>query len=177
MGSGRAGKQKVKLGPGLASRPDFIAEYGDHLPRVFPYCLITAFSTSIIIIMLNGMVFQFAVGNVINALAVGYSWKYGDPKMENFRKTLEEFLQFATKPTILLLELYPWIRYLEPPFDIGFKKLKDTNEQFVSFFLEEIRKHKETLDENEPPRDYTDAYLIEMNKRLKAGNQGESDHF
>uniref|UniRef100_A0A914WPL1 Cytochrome P450 n=1 Tax=Plectus sambesii TaxID=2011161 RepID=A0A914WPL1_9BILA len=114
----------------------------------------------------------FAVGNVINVMVVGYAWKFGDQKMEEFRKTLEEFGLAATKPTIFLLELYPWIRFFEPPFNIGYKRLKEINDHFRSFFIEEIRKHKETLDENQPPRDYTDAYLIEMNKRIKAGNQG-----
>uniref|UniRef100_A0A914WJ52 Cytochrome P450 n=1 Tax=Plectus sambesii TaxID=2011161 RepID=A0A914WJ52_9BILA len=116
--------------------------------------------------------FTFAVGNVINVMIVGYAWKFGDQKMEEFRKTLEELPMAATKPTVLLLELYPWIRYFEPPFNMGLKHVKHLSDKFRSFFLEEIRKHKETLDENEPPRDYTDAYLIEMNKRIKAGNQG-----
>ncbi len=76
------------------------------------------------------------------------------------------------KPSILLLELYPWIRFLEPPLNIGFQELKKCNDKFKGFFFEEIRKHKETIDMNELPRDYADAYLIEMNKRMKAGNQG-----
>ena len=92
--------------------------------------------------------------------------------MIKFREALDAFLNSATKPSILLLELYPWIRFLEPPLNIGFQELKKFNEQFKAFFFEEIRKHKETIDEKELPRDYADAYLIEMNKRIKAGNQG-----
>uniref|UniRef100_A0A914XMW4 Uncharacterized protein n=1 Tax=Plectus sambesii TaxID=2011161 RepID=A0A914XMW4_9BILA len=117
--------------------------------------------------------FTFAVGNVINTMVVGYAWKFGDQKMEEFRKTLEELPMAATKPTVLLLELHPWIRYFEPPFNIGLKHVKHLSDMFRSFFLEEIRKHKEMLNENEPPRDYTEAYLIDMNKRIKAGNQGD----
>uniref|UniRef100_A0A914X7R8 Cytochrome P450 n=1 Tax=Plectus sambesii TaxID=2011161 RepID=A0A914X7R8_9BILA len=113
----------------------------------------------------------FAVGNVINVMIVGYAWKFGDQRMKEFQAIVDEFIAFVTKPTILLLELYPWIRFFEPPFNIGFKRLEKSNHRFQSFFSEEIRKHKETLDENEQPRDYTDAYLIEMNKRIKAGNQ------
>ena len=92
--------------------------------------------------------------------------------MIKFRDALDTFINSATKPSILLLELYPWIRFLEPPFNIGFQDLKTADKKFTAFLLEEIRKHKETIDENELPRDYTDAYLIEMNKRIKAGNQG-----
>uniref|UniRef100_A0A914WHC8 Cytochrome P450 n=1 Tax=Plectus sambesii TaxID=2011161 RepID=A0A914WHC8_9BILA len=114
----------------------------------------------------------FAVGNVINTMVVGYAWKFGDQRMEEFKTTLEESHSVVTKPTMLLLELYPWIRFFEPPFNIGLKQLTLINRKFQSFFSEEIRQHKETLDESQPPRDYTDAYLIEMNKRIKAGNQG-----
>ena len=92
--------------------------------------------------------------------------------MIKFREALDTFNDSATKPSILLLELYPWIRFLEPPLNIGFQELKAAEKKLKAILLEEIRKHKETIDENDLPRDYTDAYLIEMNKRIKAGNQG-----
>uniref|UniRef100_A0A914UQ33 Cytochrome P450 n=1 Tax=Plectus sambesii TaxID=2011161 RepID=A0A914UQ33_9BILA len=80
----------------------------------------------------------FAVGNVINTMVVGYAWKFGDSKMEEFRTTLEEALRIGTKPTMLLLELYPWIRYFEPPFNIGLKQMTLINQKLNSFFSEEI---------------------------------------
>uniref|UniRef100_A0A914W9B2 Cytochrome P450 n=1 Tax=Plectus sambesii TaxID=2011161 RepID=A0A914W9B2_9BILA len=116
--------------------------------------------------------FTFGVANVINVLAFGYAWKSGDPVMLKFMDLFDEFSVLFQRPSILLLESYPWLRHFEPPLPIGFKRLNEVNDAIFKFILEEIEKHKKTLNEDEPPRDYTDAYLIEMRKRQKEG-EGE----
>uniref|UniRef100_A0A914WNR6 Cytochrome P450 n=1 Tax=Plectus sambesii TaxID=2011161 RepID=A0A914WNR6_9BILA len=116
----------------------------------------------------------FAVANVINVLAFGYAWKIGDPEMLRFKALFEEFSAAAQNPSVMLIELYPWLRYFEPPLPIGLKRLVEINDAFFKFILDEIEKHKKTFNEDEPPRDYTDAYLLEMRKRQR---EGEGDLF
>jgi hypothetical protein len=93
--------------------------------------------------------------------------------MIRLNTVLEDFSSAAQNPSIMLLELYPWMQHFEPPFNIGFKKLKEISDSFIKFIFEEIAKHKETFNENEPPRDYTDAYMIEMRKRQKESDGGK----
>jgi hypothetical protein len=92
--------------------------------------------------------------------------------MIRLKTVLEDFSLDVQNPCIMLLEMYPWMRHFEPPFNIGFKKLNENNDFLNKFIFEEIAKHKVTFNENEPPRDYTDAYMIEMRKRQKDGDGG-----
>ncbi|TKR95942.1 hypothetical protein L596_010036 [Steinernema carpocapsae] len=67
----------------------------------------------------------------------------------------------------------PFLRHLENFFDLGINRLCKFTDSITDQLRSEIESHKKTIDYNEEPRDYIDAFLMEMKKREGSGKQEE----
>uniref|UniRef100_A0A914XH44 Cytochrome P450 n=1 Tax=Plectus sambesii TaxID=2011161 RepID=A0A914XH44_9BILA len=114
----------------------------------------------------------FAVANVINIVTFGKAWKFGDPEIFKLKDRLERLSKESMGLGMLLLESFPFLRHLEPPLNIGLKRVMAVNNEIIDFLFEQINQHKEALDESQPPKDFTDAYLMEIRKRANGPDAG-----
>ena len=102
---------------------------------------------------------------ILNALwkvTVGERFEYDNPRLLSIVERLTEAFEIFGNPSQALLLAYPWLVNIIPSFfqmDRTEKVLQDV----IDLMLENIMKHKETLDPNDP-RDFTDMMLIEIER-------------
>ena len=102
---------------------------------------------------------------ILNALwkvTVGERFEYDNPRLLSIVERLTEAFEIFGNPSQALLLAYPWLMNIIPSF---FQKER-TDRVFMDvadLMLENILRHKETLDPNEP-RDFTDMMLIEIER-------------
>uniref|UniRef100_A0A914W8C6 Cytochrome P450 n=1 Tax=Plectus sambesii TaxID=2011161 RepID=A0A914W8C6_9BILA len=114
--------------------------------------------------------FLTAMGNVINMLVFGFAFKFEDQRLMLFKDIFEEYSRIFSSNLGMLVEICPWLRHLDQiVLNIGWKRLMTNYQRVFDYIKQEIDEHRRTLDADQPPRDYADAYLMEMEKRTKAG--------
>ena len=102
---------------------------------------------------------------ILNALwkvTVGERFEYDNPRLLSIVERLTEAFEIFGNPNQALLLAYPWLRHIIP----GFFQMERTDKVFmdiIDLMLENIMKHKESLDPNEP-RDFIDVMLIEIER-------------
>ena len=102
---------------------------------------------------------------ILNALwkvTVGERFEYDNPRLLSIVERLTEAFKIFGNPSQALLLAYPWLVNIIPSF---FQKER-TDKVFmdvIDLMLENIMKHKDSLDPNEP-RDFTDMMLIEIER-------------
>jgi len=99
---------------------------------------------------------------IINALwriTVGQKFDYNDPKLLDLCSRITDSLKIMMTPKINMLLSYPVLFNFKKLFNYD-HVLKMFND-VVDMMEENIEKHKETLDRNDP-RDFTDLALIEI---------------
>merc|ERR1712064_153227 len=100
---------------------------------------------------------------ILNALwrvTVGERFEYDNPRLLSIVRRLTEAFEIFGNPSQALLIAYPWLAKIIP----SFFDMDHTDKVFmdvIDLMTENIMKHKETLDPNEP-RDFTDMMLIEI---------------
>ncbi|XP_076033235.1 cytochrome P450 2L1-like [Oratosquilla oratoria] len=108
-------------------------------------------------------VINVATVNIIWQLVAGKRYTIEDPHILSFQKIIEEFE--VIQGTITITEFFTWIPKVFPNWILdtffGFKELKKIQENMRTFIKAIIDEHKENFDP-ENPRDFTDAYLLEM---------------
>jgi hypothetical protein len=98
--------------------------------------------------------------------------EYDDPKLHRFKQLQDELFVALSGPAILLLELWPSLRYIDRFIDIGYRTTERVTKNLFDYLQAEVDEHRATIDYEAPARDYTDAYLIEINRRKRNGNVG-----
>jgi len=94
------------------------------------------------------------VSNVITHVVFGDRFEYSDEKLANLQ--FKDFVGAAMKNQIV-----PILKYL-PGDPIGYRSgLKDF-EKSLQFAKDQIEKHKEEINYDNPPRDFVDAFLVKM---------------
>ena len=102
---------------------------------------------------------------ILNALwkvTVGERFEYDNPRLLSIVERLTEAFEIFGNPSHALLISYPWLAKIIP----SFFQMERTDKVFmdvVDLMQENIMKHKETLDPNDP-RDFTDMMLIEIER-------------
>ena len=102
---------------------------------------------------------------ILNALwkvTVGERFEYDNPRLLSIVERLTEAFEIFGNPSHALLISYPWLAKIIP----SFFQMERTDKVFmdvVDLMHENIVKHKETLDPNDP-RDFTDVMLIEIER-------------
>lgn len=101
------------------------------------------------------------------SITVGRRFEYDDPKFRYFVNLLDEVNNTAALSGAL--NFIPILEKL-PGDPFGAKRILEVaNEFFDNFFGEELKEHRETLDENNI-RDFIDAYLVQM-KTVEPSNE------
>ncbi|XP_034556012.1 cytochrome P450 2J6-like [Notolabrus celidotus] len=105
-------------------------------------------------------IFNKAVSNIICQLVMGKRYDYSDHEFQHMLKCLAEVLVLEGSVWTLFYESFPSVmKHLPGPHNKMFSHF-DTLHEFIS---QEVQKHKIDLDPNNP-RDYIDAFIIEMEK-------------
>ncbi|XP_039463243.1 cytochrome P450 2J2-like isoform X2 [Oreochromis aureus] len=105
-----------------------------------------------------------AVGNIISSVVFGHRFEYTDP---SFRKILEldnDALLLAGSAQTQLYDAFPGLmKYLPGPHQTVHANYRE----IMTFLNREIEKHQEEWNPDDP-RDFIDAYLSEMEKKVQA---------
>ncbi|XP_074492013.1 cytochrome P450 2J5-like [Sebastes fasciatus] len=111
--------------------------------------------------------FNNAVSNIISQLVMGKRFDYGDHNFQTMLKYLSEAIRLEGSVWGLLYEAFPGVmKHLPGPQNKIFSHYND----ILDFISQEVKSHKTDLDHNDP-RDYIDAFIIEMenNKQSDLG--------
>uniref|UniRef100_A0A8B9JLV9 Cytochrome P450 2J2-like n=1 Tax=Astyanax mexicanus TaxID=7994 RepID=A0A8B9JLV9_ASTMX len=102
-----------------------------------------------------------AVSNIISALVFGHRFEYHDERFLTILRLDAEAILLAGSAQSQLYNAFPGLfEYLPGPH----QKIFANYAKIVAFLKDEVRKHQEDLDPTDP-RDYIDAYLLEMEKK------------
>ncbi|KAI4892531.1 hypothetical protein NFI96_024700 [Prochilodus magdalenae] len=102
-----------------------------------------------------------AVSNIISALIFGHRFDYHDERFLNILRLNSEAVVLAGSSQAHLYNIFPRLfDYIPGPHHRVFNNYW----AIIEFLKEEIKQHKENLDPSDP-RDYIDAYLVEMQKK------------
>ncbi|XP_041862226.1 cytochrome P450 2J4-like [Melanotaenia boesemani] len=111
--------------------------------------------------------FNNAVSNIICQLVMAKRFDYSDHQFQTKLKSLNEGILLEGSIWGILYESFPGVmKHLPGPHNKIFSNYGHAQD----FLSQEVDKHKEDLDHNNP-RDYIDAFLIEMEKH-KESNLG-----
>ncbi|KAI7794516.1 cytochrome P450, partial [Triplophysa rosa] len=105
-------------------------------------------------------VIQNAVSNIICSIVFGYRFDYDNKRFAYLLKVLNENFILTGSAGAQMFNLVPFIKHFPGPHQ---KMLQNTNE-LLRFIREEVKEHRQTLDP-ENPRDFIDAYLLEIEKQ------------
>ncbi|KAM3620565.1 uncharacterized protein V6R79_025489 [Siganus canaliculatus] len=104
--------------------------------------------------------FNNAVSNIICQLVMGKRFDYSDHKYQLMLKCLSKALHLEGSVWGLLYDAFPNVmKHLPGPHNTIFSNYNAV----LDFISEEVKIHKKDLDHNNP-RDYIDAFVIEMEK-------------
>ncbi|KAM9849269.1 LOW QUALITY PROTEIN: uncharacterized protein ACBR49_008525 [Aulostomus maculatus] len=107
--------------------------------------------------------FNNAVSNIICQLVMGKRFNYSDHKFKILLEYLSEVLWLQGSMWGQLYEAFPGLmKHLPGPHNKMFSHFRTLQE----FLAQEVERHKRDLDHNNP-RDYIDAFLIEMENHKK----------
>ncbi|XP_049443085.1 uncharacterized protein LOC125895373 [Epinephelus fuscoguttatus] len=102
--------------------------------------------------------FNNAVSNIICQLVMAKRFDYSDHNFQTMRRYLAEILQVEGSIWGLMYDSFPRImKHMPGPHNKMFSQFNS----ILDFISEEVKSHKENLDHSNP-RDYIDAFIIEM---------------
>ncbi|RXN08241.1 cytochrome P450 2B4-like isoform X1 [Labeo rohita] len=103
---------------------------------------------------------QNAVSNIICSIMFGERFDYDNKRFSYLLKILNNHFMLTGSVAGQILNLAPFIRHFPGPH----QKIMQNFSKLLGFIRDEIKEHKETLDPDSP-RDFIDAYLLEMEKQ------------
>ncbi|XP_062871938.1 cytochrome P450 2C23-like isoform X2 [Trichomycterus rosablanca] len=100
-----------------------------------------------------------SVSNIICSIVFGDRFDYDNKRFANLLEILNENSQLTGSSVGVIFNLIPIIKYFPGPQ----QKVYRNASNLIEFIREAMLEHKKTLDP-ENPRDFIDAYLLEMSK-------------
>ncbi|XP_039508807.1 cytochrome P450 2B1-like [Pimephales promelas] len=108
---------------------------------------------------------QNAVSNIICSVVFGDRFDYDDKRFSRLLKILNEQFILAGSALAQFFHLVPIIKHFPGPH----QKIKQNANELVGFIQEQVKEHQETLNPDSP-RDFIDAYLLEIEKQKSKEN-------
>ncbi|KAL7631612.1 UNVERIFIED_CONTAM: hypothetical protein RMT77_018084 [Armadillidium vulgare] len=112
---------------------------------------------------------NIAIINTLWKIVADIRFDITDKKVQEFEKLITDMFIYAQHPLVLTFDQYPILPKIIPlsiQAKLGLKGLFDLMDQVTKFLRDAIDSHLLTLDE-ENPRDYIDAFLIQMKANEK----------
>nr|XP_055045316.1 cytochrome P450 2B4-like [Misgurnus anguillicaudatus] len=103
---------------------------------------------------------QNAVSNMICSIVFGDRFEYDNKSFGYLLKILNENIMMSGSFIGQLFNLVPFIKHFPGPHQI----MRQNADKLKGFIREAVEEHRKTLD-TDNPRDYIDAYLLEMEKQ------------
>ncbi|XP_077074728.1 cytochrome P450 2B4-like [Siphateles boraxobius] len=103
---------------------------------------------------------QNAVSNIICSIVFGDRFDYDNKRFEYLLEILKENINHSGLIVGQVFNLLPIIKHFPGPH----QKIHQNGEELKAFFRESVKAHRETLDPDSP-RDFIDAYLLEIEKQ------------
>nr|XP_055045108.1 cytochrome P450 2B4-like [Misgurnus anguillicaudatus] len=103
---------------------------------------------------------QNAVSNIICSIIFGDRFEYDNKRFAYLLKILNENFMLTGSPVGQIFNLVPFIKHFPGPH----QKINQNATELLDFIREEVKEHKQTLDP-ENPRDFIDAYMLEIEKQ------------
>ncbi|XP_051515577.1 cytochrome P450 2J4-like isoform X2 [Myxocyprinus asiaticus] len=100
-----------------------------------------------------------AVSNIICSIVFGDRFEYDNKRFEYLLKILNENFMLSGSLVGQIFNLAPFIKHFPGPHQKIFRNATE----LLGFIREEVKEHRETLDPDNP-RDFIDAYLLEIEK-------------
>ncbi|XP_053577624.1 cytochrome P450 2C15 [Bombina bombina] len=113
-----------------------------------------------------------AVSNIICSIVFGERYDYEDKEFMSFLSYVREMMKLFSTSLGQLLNIFPKLTKALPGPHQKIFKIFDQLKQFV---LDQVKVHKESLDEN-LPRDLIDCFLIRMNEDKNPNNEFHFDN-
>uniref|UniRef100_A0A3P8YC36 Cytochrome P450, family 2, subfamily X, polypeptide 9 n=1 Tax=Esox lucius TaxID=8010 RepID=A0A3P8YC36_ESOLU len=110
--------------------------------------------------------FHKSAFNIVFLVLFGSRYDYEDKILEYIIHLFTENAKIANGPWAMLYDMLPIMKHLPLPFQKAF----ENSESFKKILINLVNEHKNTRDPGKP-RDFTDSYLDEIDKR---GNDGSS---
>nr|XP_055045107.1 cytochrome P450 2B4-like [Misgurnus anguillicaudatus] len=103
---------------------------------------------------------QNAVSNIICSIVFGDRFEYDNKRFAHLLKILNESIILSGSAIARMVDLLPFLMHCPGPH----QKIRQNTTELRDFIREEVKKHRQTLDP-ENPRDFIDAYLLEIEKQ------------
>ncbi|CAK5087052.1 unnamed protein product [Meloidogyne enterolobii] len=106
---------------------------------------------------------DISVGSIINNFLFGY--RFDNERLGEFRqlkKLMDIILDTGFHPSMVLIRLWPSLRYL-PFVNSYFEYLKGVDNQLFDFHKRQIKEHLNSI--NSPPTDFVEAFLLEKQQK------------
>ncbi|XP_049318697.1 cytochrome P450 2B4 isoform X2 [Astyanax mexicanus] len=101
-----------------------------------------------------------SVSNIICSIVFGERYEYDDKRFAKLLEIINENIQLAGAPMARIFGLAPFIKHFPGPHH----KIRHNFDSLKQFIREIVEEHRKILDP-ENPRDFIDAYLVEMTKQ------------
>ncbi|XP_056304775.1 cytochrome P450 2B19-like [Danio aesculapii] len=101
-----------------------------------------------------------ALSNIICSIVFGDRFDYDNKHFEYLLNLLNENILLLGSAAGQIFNLFPFIKHFPGPH----QKIKKNSDELFGFVRHEVEEHRKTLDPGSP-RDYIDAYLLEMEKQ------------
>ncbi|KAI7794518.1 cytochrome P450, partial [Triplophysa rosa] len=103
---------------------------------------------------------QNAVSNIICSIVFGDRFEYDNKHFAYLLNILNENFMLTGSPVGQMLNLVPFIKHFPGPH----QKILQNSSELMAFIRKKVKEHRQTLDP-ENPRDFIDAYLLEIEKQ------------
>ncbi|KAI7794519.1 cytochrome P450, partial [Triplophysa rosa] len=140
------------LGIGKKSMEERVLQEGRYLIAMMLKAEETAFDPQHVI--------QNAVFNIICSIVFGDRFEYDNKRFAHLLKILNKHFMLMASATGQIFSIIPFIKHFPGPHQ---KMLRNVDD-LLGFIREEVKEHRQTIDP-ENPRDFIDAYLLEIEKQ------------
>uniref|UniRef100_A0AAX7UNL9 Uncharacterized protein n=1 Tax=Astatotilapia calliptera TaxID=8154 RepID=A0AAX7UNL9_ASTCA len=105
-----------------------------------------------------------AVSNIICCLVFGNRFDYTDKEFQSILQKFNKIMHLQGSLSVQMYNTMPWLMKWIPG---SHKEILFLVQQLIEFVKVKVNEHKENIDPSSP-RDYIDAFLIEMGERVQA---------
>lgn len=105
---------------------------------------------------------ELCVGNIISSILVGHTYEPNDPTFVQLKQSIEEITQIFSSAKIQMLNNCFLLRFVPLFGHFGFDEMSKQNDIFLDILINELKAHKEKMNESTAtePDDFATAYLM-----------------